>query len=135
MDFVLTRPEALAAVSSFGDRLRILRQAAHLTQDDLAELAGLSTNGVSALERGTRRRPHPHTVRSLAEALRLSSTERDWLTAPLRDVGSAAAAGGDRAGARPARARLGDPGLRCLHGRIGGAAPDAGAAAGDGQLR
>lgn len=85
---MLTHPESSAAVSSFGERLRILRQAAQLTQDDLAEQAGLSTNGVSALERGTRRRPHPHTVRSLAEALRLSDSERDWLIAPLRSDGA-----------------------------------------------
>ena len=88
MDFVLTRSETSTVLSSFGDRLRTLRQAAQLTPDDLAERAGLSTNGVSALERGTRRRPHPHTVRSLAEALRLSDSERDWLTAPLQSAGS-----------------------------------------------
>ena len=95
MDLVPTRPQTPTTVSSFGDRLRSLRQAAHLTQDDLAERAGLSANGVSALERGARRRPHPHTVRSLATALRLSDSQRAWLTAPLHDARAEAADPGE----------------------------------------
>ena len=55
--------------SSFGARLRSLRQAVGMTQEELANRAGLSPNAVSALERGQRRRPYPHTVRALAEAL------------------------------------------------------------------
>ena len=66
---------------SFGDRLRSLRQAAGLTQEELALRAGLSPNAVSALERGARRRPQPHTVRALSEALGLSEDERAALLA------------------------------------------------------
>src|SRR3712207_1812413 len=61
---------------AFGDRLRALRERAGLTQEELASRAGLTPNAVSALERGTRTRPYPHTVRSLADALQLSESER-----------------------------------------------------------
>jgi transcriptional regulator with XRE-family HTH domain len=59
----------------FGERLPRLREAAHLTQSELAERAGLSANGVIARERGVRRRPHPHTLRALAAALGTSGAE------------------------------------------------------------
>jgi transcriptional regulator with XRE-family HTH domain len=64
------------AASPFGTLLRSLRRAAGLTQEEMALRAGLSPNAVSALERGARRRPHPHTVKSLADALRLPEEER-----------------------------------------------------------
>jgi transcriptional regulator with XRE-family HTH domain len=60
----------------FGPRLRLLREAAGLTQEELASKAGLSARAISVLERGERKRPYPHTVRSLAEALDLSEDER-----------------------------------------------------------
>jgi transcriptional regulator with XRE-family HTH domain len=55
--------------SEFGARLRQLREAGGLTQKELAEKAGLTAQAVSALERGHRRQPYPHTVRALAAAL------------------------------------------------------------------
>jgi predicted ATPase/transcriptional regulator with XRE-family HTH domain len=61
---------------AFGARLRELREAAGLTQEELAERAGLTSYAVSALERGRRRRPYPHTVRSLADALGISDEQR-----------------------------------------------------------
>ncbi len=73
-----TREEA---VGSFGIILRRLRDAAGLTQEELAEAAGLSAKAIGALERGERRRPHPHTVRSLATALGLSDEDRTLLLA------------------------------------------------------
>ena len=54
--------------SSFGELLKRYRTAAGLTQEELAERAGLSARGVQDLERGTRRSPHPGTARRLAEA-------------------------------------------------------------------
>ena len=54
---------------SFGARLRRARAAAGLSQQELAERAGLTVNGISQLERGIRKRPYPHTVRVLADAL------------------------------------------------------------------
>ncbi len=62
--------------TSFGMQLRRLREAAGLTQEELASRAGLSAVAVSVLERGKSRRPYPNTVRSLADALRLSEEER-----------------------------------------------------------
>ena len=56
---------------AFGDVLRRQREAAGLSQEALAERAGLTADAVSALERGARRRPYPHTVRALADALGL----------------------------------------------------------------
>lgn len=71
----------------FGERLRRLREAAGLTQEQLAEQAGLSVQGVAALERGRSRRPYPHTVRALGEALALSAEDHAELLAaiPQRD--------------------------------------------------
>jgi predicted ATPase/DNA-binding XRE family transcriptional regulator len=69
--------------SSFGARLRQLREAAGLTQEELAGSAGLTRNAVSALERGERRRPYLHTVRSLADALELPEAERMALLASV----------------------------------------------------
>jgi predicted ATPase/DNA-binding XRE family transcriptional regulator len=69
--------------TSFGERLRRLREEAGLTQEELASEAGLTAKAVSALERGERKRPYPHTVRSLAEALELSEEERSALAASV----------------------------------------------------
>jgi transcriptional regulator with XRE-family HTH domain len=71
---------------TFGARLRQRREAAGLTQEELASRVGLSSNAVSSLERGTRK--HPHTVRSLADALGLSEDERASFlaAAPKRDT-------------------------------------------------
>ena len=76
--------------STFGARLRRFREAASLTQEELAERAQLTRNAISALERGERKRPYPHTVRSLADALGLSEAERVTLLAavPRQDGGS-----------------------------------------------
>lgn len=61
---------------SFGLTLRRLRERAGLTQEQLAERAGISANAVSSLERGTRRRPYPHTRDALARALGITADER-----------------------------------------------------------
>jgi predicted ATPase/DNA-binding XRE family transcriptional regulator len=73
---------------SFGTQLRRFRKIAGLTQEELASRAGLSATAVSVLERGERRRPYSHTVRSLADALHLSENERTSLFAavPRRDT-------------------------------------------------
>jgi predicted ATPase/transcriptional regulator with XRE-family HTH domain len=61
-----------AAGSAFGTLLRRHRVAAGLSQEVLAERARMSTNGISALERGDRRYPYRETVTLLATALGLS---------------------------------------------------------------
>lgn len=68
----------------FGVLLSQYRAAAGLSQEELAELAGLSRRGISNLERGERRLPHPSTVRRLADALRLDAVERARLLASSR---------------------------------------------------
>ena len=68
---------------SFGVRLRQSREAAGLTQEALAERAGLSLNAIGALERGERRHPYPRTIQVLANALGISEEGRAWLTATL----------------------------------------------------
>ena len=60
---------------AFGDLLRQYRNAAGLTQEDLAARAGLNPDTISLLERGERRRPHRFTMQSLARALGLSPQE------------------------------------------------------------
>jgi predicted ATPase/DNA-binding XRE family transcriptional regulator len=76
----------------FGRRLRRLRETAGLTQEELASRAGLTAKGISDLERGERRRPYPHTVRSLADALKLSEDERAALVAAVPRRGGEALA-------------------------------------------
>ena len=75
--------------ASFGERLRLLREAAGLTQEELAERASLSPQAVGSLERGERQRPYPHTVRALADALGLGEAERASLTTALSRRGTA----------------------------------------------
>jgi transcriptional regulator with XRE-family HTH domain len=71
----------------FGRRLRRLRESAGLTQEELAEKADLSAKGISDLERGERKRPYPHTVRALADALELLDEERASLLAAVPERG------------------------------------------------
>ena len=69
---------------SFGAQLKALREAAGFTQEELATIAGLSVHGVSALERGERKRPHVETVRALSAALDLTGPTRDALLLSAR---------------------------------------------------
>ena len=71
------------AEASFGVRLRRLREGAGLSQEELAQRAGLTPNAIGTLERGERRRPYPNTVRALADALELDDSERARLIASL----------------------------------------------------
>ncbi|MFM9107555.1 MAG: helix-turn-helix domain-containing protein, partial [Chloroflexota bacterium] len=69
---------------SFADQLRRFRQASSLSQRELAEQAGLSERAVSDLERGVKQRPHPATVRMLADGLALNDADRALLMAAAR---------------------------------------------------
>jgi tetratricopeptide (TPR) repeat protein/transcriptional regulator with XRE-family HTH domain len=60
----------------FATVLRRLRARAELTQERLAEAAGLSPRAVSDLERGVVSIPHKDTVRQLADALQLEGSPR-----------------------------------------------------------
>jgi predicted ATPase/transcriptional regulator with XRE-family HTH domain len=68
--------------------------AAGLSQEELAERAGLSRRGISDLERGMRRVPYPATVRRLAQALGLDEAERTTLHVAARSGGDVAKDGG-----------------------------------------
>jgi predicted ATPase/DNA-binding XRE family transcriptional regulator len=67
----------------FGARLRSFREAAGMSQEELAERAGLTPNAIGALERGERKRPYPNTLRVLADALDLSELDRNALVAAV----------------------------------------------------
>ncbi len=56
---------------TFGQRLKELREAASLTQQQLAEKAGLNQFGIAKLEQGVRS-PAWETVQALARALGVS---------------------------------------------------------------
>ena len=78
-----------AAPGDFAVVLRRLRESRSLTQEELAERSGLTAKAISALERGERRRPYPHTVRSLADGLALDDDERGSLVAAVPGRGAA----------------------------------------------
>lgn len=90
--------------STFAVLLRRYRDAVHLTQEELAERAGLSVRGISDLERGISRAPYRATVRQLADALDLGETDRVILYAARESTESAAppVIKGGFLGARPA---------------------------------
>ena len=69
---------------TFAGLLRQLRTEARLTQEELAEAAGLSPRAVSDLERGVNRTAHKETARLLAEALHLIGPARTEFEAVAR---------------------------------------------------
>ena len=83
--------------AGFAGVLRGLRARAGLTQEQLAEAAGLSSRTVSDLERGLATTPHKDTVRLLADALRLGG----WTRVEFESLA--------RGGVAPGRARGGEP--------------------------
>jgi tetratricopeptide (TPR) repeat protein/transcriptional regulator with XRE-family HTH domain len=69
---------------SFAGLLRQLRTEARLTQEELAEAAGLSPRSVSDLERGINRTAHKDTAVLLAKALNLAESARELFVAAAR---------------------------------------------------
>jgi predicted ATPase/transcriptional regulator with XRE-family HTH domain len=65
------------ASTSFGELLRDHRRAAGLTQEELAERAGVSPRSISEMERGGAQVPRRDTVGRLARALGLTGPARD----------------------------------------------------------
>ena len=93
------RDEAsLETADTFGTVLRRFRVRAGLSQEDLAARAGMSARAIGTLEQGLRRRPYPHTVSALAEALQLAPAELDELLESARAT--------ERASPCPRRARF-----------------------------
>src|SRR5215469_13956044 len=71
---------------TIGTLLKRYRRAAGLTQEALAEQAGISADTISELERGVNLRPRQDTLDRLAEALHLALTERAHLQAAARGL-------------------------------------------------
>src|SRR5215471_7189359 len=59
----------------FGEVLRNHRRAAGMTQEELAERAGISPRSISGLERGEGATPRRDTVAQLVQALGLAGSE------------------------------------------------------------
>jgi transcriptional regulator with XRE-family HTH domain len=70
----------------FGEQLRRYRRDRGLTQEGLAEQAGLSARGIRTLEQGERTAPHTDTVRLLADALQISPSDRATFEAAARQL-------------------------------------------------
>jgi predicted ATPase/DNA-binding XRE family transcriptional regulator len=68
---------------AFGVLLRRHRLNAGLTQEGLAEGAGLSVRGISDLERGVNKTPYVATILRLSDALQLSDEQRTELEAAI----------------------------------------------------
>src|ERR671934_2534364 len=77
---------------AFGTLLRRYRIAAGLTQEELAERAGLSGRTIGDTERGVVHAPRKDTVALLAEALALNPQERFAFAEAARRLGTPAAA-------------------------------------------
>jgi predicted ATPase/transcriptional regulator with XRE-family HTH domain len=109
---------ATTSSPSFGDLLRRYRERASLSQEELAERAGVTSQAISNLERGERRHPYPATVRRLAGALGLPEEERSALLAavparrqPGPEAASAELRGPSAPGGDQPRAASGVPAL------------------------
>ncbi len=89
-----TDEDAPASDAAFGAVLWRFRARAGLSQEALAERAGVSARAIRTLERGRRRQPHPHTLSALAQALGLTQAEvlLAALAAPPAAAGPAPAA-------------------------------------------
>jgi transcriptional regulator with XRE-family HTH domain len=77
---------------SFGMLLRRSRVAAGLTQEQLAEKAGISRRNLGDLERGADHRPRKDTLALLADALALSMHDRQTLFEAARRLGASSPA-------------------------------------------
>jgi non-specific serine/threonine protein kinase len=75
---------ATTTQTGFGDLLRRYRVAAGLTQEELAERAGVSTRGISDLERGARSLPRKDTLELLVQVLDLTPADRAAFIAAAR---------------------------------------------------
>lgn len=58
------------------DQLKLMREAAGLSQGRLAALSGVDAGTISRIERGLVRRPNPRTLAALDAALRGITTRR-----------------------------------------------------------
>ena len=81
----MTEDRVLAA-GSFGVLLRRYRLASGLSQEELAQRAGLSVRALANMERGQTRRPYKRSMQLLAEAMALPELQRLRLDRASRHV-------------------------------------------------
>ncbi|MER7753774.1 AAA family ATPase [Kitasatospora sp. NPDC097643] len=99
-------------MTTLGRLLRELRHAAGLTQEELAEAAGLAARSIRDLERGRRERPQRRTLEVLASALGLAEADAAALFAagrggpPGRPAAPPSADGGTGSGLFERRGQL-----------------------------
>ena len=90
----------------FAELLRLLRTEARLTQEELAEAAGVSPRSVSDLERGINRTARKDTALLLADALSLTGQVRVLFVAAARGRAPAAEVMSARRGSAPTAAAV-----------------------------
>jgi tetratricopeptide (TPR) repeat protein/DNA-binding XRE family transcriptional regulator len=80
----------------FGVRLRALRLAAGISQQELAERSGMSVRAISNLERGRTRWPYRHSLKRIADSLGLTGAQREaFIAVGCRPVAVADTPGDD----------------------------------------
>ena len=94
----------------FGVLLRRRRLAARLTQEELAERAGLSARTIRALESGRTARPFRHSVRRLAAALGLDGTAAEEFVAAAPPRLGTVSSGAESGESGPGEEAAGSPG-------------------------
>jgi tetratricopeptide (TPR) repeat protein/transcriptional regulator with XRE-family HTH domain len=85
---------AVGEVVVFGEMVRAHRRRLGITQQELAEAAGLSVRGIGRIEAGRTDAPRPTTVRLLADAFGLTGAERDRFSRAAADERVGEASGG-----------------------------------------
>ena len=68
------KADTIQAVVLIGDEVRIWRMRRAMTQAELAKKAGVGVNTIVRIERN-QTEPRPPTIRKLAEALRIDTSE------------------------------------------------------------
>jgi tetratricopeptide (TPR) repeat protein/DNA-binding XRE family transcriptional regulator len=122
--------------ASFGRLLQQHRAAAGLTQEELAERAGLSVRALRDMERGRTQRPYRHSVLRVADALMLAGQARARLVRVARTGATGSAypgRGANRGGASEGQASGGGASEgRASEGQASGGGASEGGASGGG---
>src|SRR5690349_12523261 len=99
----------MPALLPLGEWLRQARKAVPLTQEELAERAGVSVYTISNLERGVPHAPRPDTLRLLVRALNATSEDIARLLQSARSIPDPPGLGASRTpivGSAPQQATL-----------------------------
>jgi transcriptional regulator with XRE-family HTH domain len=65
----------MPTMATTGEKLNRLRRGRGLTQAELSEKSGVAQSTIAHIESGKHERPHPGTLRKLAEALGIETVE------------------------------------------------------------